>query len=231
MIDRQLRRLSETNASHDYGFVLVLVLVVMLLTIALPDTEVAGFAIVVAEATALVVGAWTAHARPRVMHIISAVSAISVVVAALLLVLPGDGRPSLRVLSILLVVALPLILARGIVSTVRTQGVALRVVPGVLTLYLLLGLLFGSIYVAIEELSNTAFFDGRPAGLRTGDFIYFSFVTQTTVGYGDFVPGTDPGRALAVLQAILGQLYLVTVVSLVVANLGRGPRAAAPEER
>jgi voltage-gated potassium channel Kch len=49
--------------------------------------------------------------------------------------------------------------------------------------------------------------------------VYFSFATLTTVGYGDLTARTDLGRTLAVMEALLGQLYLVTVVSVGVANL------------
>ena len=52
------------------------------------------------------------------------------------------------------------------------------------------------------------------------DYIYFSFVTMTTVGYGDYTSALNVGRMLAVMEAIFGQLYLITVVSLVVQNLG-----------
>ena len=56
--------------------------------------------------------------------------------------------------------------------------------------------------------------------------LYFSFTSLTTVGYGDFTARTNLGHTLAVSEALLGQIYLVTVVSLIVANLGRSrPRA------
>jgi hypothetical protein len=50
-------------------------------------------------------------------------------------------------------------------------------------------------------------------------FLYFSFVTLTTVGFGDLTPADGSGRMLAVVEALVGQLYLVSVV---VANIGRG---------
>ena len=53
------------------------------------------------------------------------------------------------------------------------------------------------------------------------DFLYFSFVTMTTVGYGDLTAAGDLGRMLAVTEALIGQLYLVTVVALVIGNIGQ----------
>ena len=70
----------------------------------------------------------------------------------------------------------------------------------------------------------TAVIAGQPFFVQTShptaiDYIYFSFVTMTTVGYGDYTSALNVGRMLAVLEAIFGQLYLITVVSLVVQNL------------
>ena len=53
------------------------------------------------------------------------------------------------------------------------------------------------------------------------DHLYFSFVSLTTVGYGDLTPISDLGRMIAVSEALIGQLFLVTVVALVVGNIGR----------
>jgi hypothetical protein len=54
--------------------------------------------------------------------------------------------------------------------------------------------------------------------------LYYSFTTLTTVGYGDFTARTNLGHTLSVSEALTGQIYLVTIVSLVVANLGRRRR-------
>jgi hypothetical protein len=58
--------------------------------------------------------------------------------------------------------------------------------------------------------------------------LYFSFTTLATVGYGDFVARTDLGHTLAISEALIGQIYLVTVVSLIISNLRRPRRDGAP---
>ncbi len=60
------------------------------------------------------------------------------------------------------------------------------------------------------------------------DRLYFSFTTMTTVGFGDLTAAGDAGRMLAITEALLGQLYLVSVVALIVANLGRTRRPRGP---
>ena len=74
----------------------------------------------------------------------------------------------------------------------------------------------------------------QTAHATTPDFLYFSFITQTTVGYGDFTAEGDLGRALAVVEAMGGQLYLVTVIAVLVSRLsaratdGRSSGTARP---
>jgi len=126
-----------------------------------------------------------------------------------------------------LIGVLPFILVAGVIQTISERGVALNAVAGVLTLYLLLGLLFGALFLLVNDIGSAPFFAGHSESVRSGDFIYFSFTTQTTVGFGDFVPGTDVGRALAACQAVVGQMYLVTVVAVVISQLGQRPRRPA----
>jgi uncharacterized membrane protein len=88
---------------------------------------------------------------------------------------------------------------------------------GVLCLYLLIGLVFGVAYAEIQGLGDADFFTTQQSG--RDDFLYFSFATLTTVGYGDLVAATSLGRSLAIAEALLGQIYLVTVVAVIISNL------------
>jgi hypothetical protein len=96
--------------------------------------------------------------------------------------------------------------------------VTLTVVAGVLCLYLLLGLFFASVYVGLDRLTDSPFFaGGLPA--NPSNAVYFSFITMTTVGYGDFTAGTNLGHTLSAFEALIGQIYLVTVVAAIVGRL------------
>jgi voltage-gated potassium channel Kch len=78
-------------------------------------------------------------------------------------------------------------------------------------------MLFGGVFATIDEFGESDFFQN--GAHATSDFLYFSFATLTTVGYGDFVAQTSLGRSLAITEALIGQIYLVTVVAVIVSNL------------
>ena len=84
------------------------------------------------------------------------------------------------------------------------------------------GLFFAYIYRMIEIVDHPFFHQH----LRPGpvDFVYFSFVTLTTLGYGDLTARADLGRMIAICEALFGQLYLVSVVAILVGSFGRGRR-------
>ena len=105
----------------------------------------------------------------------------------------------------------------------RHLRVDIATVAGSLCIYLLAGLFFAYIYRVIEIVDQPFFHQH----LRPGpvDFVYFSFVTLTTLGYGDLTARADLGRMLAICEALFGQLYLVSVVAILVGSFGRGRRA------
>ena len=99
--------------------------------------------------------------------------------------------------------------------------VTMQTVFGALSVYLLIGFFFASVYTATARLGTAPFFAGGQQA-TSSTVQYFSFVTLTTTGYGDYTAAGDGGRALAVLEALLGQIFLVTLVARLVSMFGRG---------
>ena len=97
-----------------------------------------------------------------------------------------------------------------------------------LCLYVLVGMAFGFLYGAIDNLGGDPFFAGGESA-SVAHCLYFSLTTLATVGYGDFVARTNLGHTLSVSEAMIGQIYLVTVVSLIVSNLRRPARRDRPQ--
>ena len=138
----------------------------------------------------------------------------------------GVGEGAVRLMNAALLVLGPPAVALGVIRDLRTsQRVRIHSVMGVLALYMLIGMLFGFVYGAVDLLGGDPFFASGDAA-SVSHCLYFSFTTLTTVGYGDFVARSDFGHTLAIFEALIGQIYLVTVVSVLVSNLGRRGRPA-----
>ena len=111
----------------------------------------------------------------------------------------------------------------GFVAGVDTVRVAMKssrvdaeLLYAALSVYLLIGILFAVLHCAVALASRDAYVlpPGELLSLHTG--MYFSFSTQTTLGYGDILPKSDLARGLAMVQGIIGQLYLSVMVARLV---------------
>jgi len=113
-----------------------------------------------------------------------------------------------------LIQMLLLIVASGVVlrAVLSESEVNFRTILGAISVYLIFGLLFTSLYVTIDRLQAGAFFLSE-AGSHTGDYIFFSFTTLTTTGYGNLVPAAQPGKMFAGLEMLFGQIFLVTLIA------------------
>ena len=103
---------------------------------------------------------------------------------------------------------------------IRVGGVELSTVLGVLNVYLLLALFFASVHQLFGAI-QTDYLNGVTGLPTSSDVLYFSAITLTTVGFGDITPGTELARTVTMMEALLGQLYLVSVVAGVVGGWRR----------
>jgi Ion channel len=112
---------------------------------------------------------------------------------------------------------------------VRLEQVTVQSIYAALSSYLLIGLMFASFFGALGYLVAGPFFaDGQPVNSQT--LQYFSFTTLTTLGYGDFTAAGSLGRALAVLEALAGQVFLATLVARLVSAYAGARRRPPPGE-
>jgi hypothetical protein len=176
----------------------------------------------------VVLALWSAEVPPLGLRIGVAVVIALVAFSFVEAINSNPTGGATRVTNALLVLLAPPVIIGGIVRILRAkQTVTLEAVFGVLSVYILLGMLFGFIFGSIDRLGGNPFFAGGQAA-TVAHCLYYSFTTLTTVGYGDLTARTNLGHTLSVAEALLGQIYLVTIVSLIVANLGRSRPAAGP---
>jgi hypothetical protein len=207
----------ELRSSHSYAFVLLVILVGFAFTATAPDSPWARGVMVLVEAATLLVALWTSRSAPlRPKPIVTVPLAIAIGIAVAEILTDNESLTTLAgACSGLLVISIIVVIVRGVVS----EGVvSQRSVLGAICVYFLLGMLFLFAYGVVAVLDSGPFFaqgtDGTPA-LR----LYFSYVTLATLGYGDYSADTNVGHMLSVLEALIGQLYLVTVIAVLVSRM------------
>lgn len=211
-------RLRRLRSSHSYGLVLGLVLATFLFALSAPDDAWTASALVFVQSVTLAIALWTSGVAAPNAPFLKPLVLIGIT-AAVLNITPGGKGPEAIALVFAgaLTFAIVIVIARGVVD----QGdVNVNSIQGVLGIYVLLGLMFGFLYGTMALLGHGSFFASGTDGTRALR-MYFSYVTLVTLGYGDYTPATTAGHTTAVVEALLGQIYLVTVVAVLVSRLGR----------
>ena len=222
---------------------MLFVALTIILAVAIPEDSPWRASIVVCQACAAIIACWTSDAPKRIFRIVK-IAAVLAILGAIGIGLTGSANSisgrSVNVLGVLLV---GWVIIRGITLDIRAEGVRGRAVAGALTVYLLFGTLCGFVYGLEETLSTKPVLHANNSTVSddgaTSANMYFSFVTLTTVGYGDLTPTSGAARATAIFEALVGQLYRVGVVATLGGALGKGrgglmkelgsePAAAAP---
>jgi hypothetical protein len=211
---RIIARLAEQD---DFGLVLLMILATII-TVSLGVGRIGQFIAVCLSGFTLLFVLHTSGARPRTFRTVLAIVAVAVAGAAVSL-LGGaeEGSAAASLIGLLLAFAAPVVILRRIL---HAQTITVRIVLGALAIYLLVGLSYAYLYPVIATLTHQPFFV-QTTDPGSSDYIYFSYVTLTTVGYGDFTASTSAGRMIAISEALAGQLYLVSAVALLVGNIGR----------
>jgi hypothetical protein len=205
----------------SYGLLLGTVSASVAVQGALPPGRVQQVLVSLLLGANLILATIVARAAPRWLRLAALLAVAGVAVNLLRALADVVGEGEVRLMNGLVVLFGPPAVAIGVIRSLReTRAVRLEAVTGVLSLYMLLGLLFGFVFGAVDHLGGDPFFAGGTAA-TVSRCVYYSFVTLATVGYGDLVARSDLGHTLSIFEALMGQIYLVTVVSLIVSNLGR----------
>lgn len=154
-----------------------------------------------------------------------------VALAAVILAVLAELADSFHLLgaSSFVIVCLLTLAAGAILRAVLAETeVGFRTILGAISVYTILGLLFSFLYAAIDRVGSTPFF-GSDVSVNSGDFLFFSFTTLTTTGYGNLVPAAQPGKMFAGLEMLMGQIFLVTLVAGLVSLWRPGLLSRSPK--
>lgn len=221
----QLRRSAllraAARAPDSYGLLLVLLLVDYVMLSVGWTGDVAVVVTTAFIAATSVLAFHTSRVGPGAMRAVGAAAAVAVVAAvALALSSATRGEGALYVALAFLILASPIAIVWRIVRHARVTAETLL---GAICVYILIGLVFSYLDLGYQLASGSSFF-AQSGEHGPAAFVYFSFITMTTVGYGDLSPATGLPRTLAVLDALTGQIFLVVLVSRLVAMLTPGRR-------
>ena len=219
---------------RGYGTVLVLVVLSFVVQEAAPDTDLTRVVVIWLQAATLAAAVRIAGASRPIVRLAAAFAALAAIAAPVLWVVEGSvGDGVTAIATGLLVGVAPVAIAGGLSrDMVRSGEVTGETLSGVLSIYLLAGMFFSFLFAAVQTLGDEPFF-AQIADPERADYLYFSYTTLTSTGFGDLTAATNLGRTLTSIEALVGTIYLVTIVGLIVANLRprrRAPGAAPAEE-
>jgi hypothetical protein len=216
---RPRRSFASRLADGDtYGTLLIFIIVAYSLMAVVEDTKWSRTIVSLSFGATLLLAMHTSHVRGRIIRVVAVIVVLFVAWQAFLAVIDHEPFVGASYFFILMIVASPGIV---LVRIFRHPVINVETILGAIDAYLLLGISFAAVYGALDGIDPHFFKTGAATGVQ---FLYFSFVVITTLGFGDFTPAHDVGRVVVSLEALLGQLFLVTVVAVLVANLGRAAR-------
>ncbi|HKF82335.1 MAG TPA: ion channel [Solirubrobacterales bacterium] len=207
---REVWRGRAERVRDAFGLVLALVLLTYVLASLLGNHGWSAVILILATSTTSVVALASSHVRPQVVRASLWLSALTIAFAVA--AAASDEETLLNIASLIQICLLAMAMAAVLWRVVSSAEVGSRTILGAISVYTVLGILFTFAYGTIDRIQGGPFFEGtaHPDG---SDFIFFSYTTLTTTGYGNLVPGGQPGRMISGLEMMLGQIFLVTLVA------------------
>jgi len=193
-----------------FGLVLALVLLTYVLASLLDNHGWSAVVLTAATSATSVVALVSSHVKPGVVRASIWLSALTVALAVVSAA--ADERTFLNLASLIQICLLAVAMAAVLWRVVSSAEVGSRTILGAISVYAVLGILFTFAFGTIDRIQGGPFFEevAHPDG---SDFLFFSYTTLTTTGYGNLVPAAQPGRMVAGLEMMLGQIFLVTLVA------------------
>lgn len=209
-MNRERWRQRAQQASDAFGLVLLLVLLIYVLASVISNRGWPAVLLTAVMGATSVVALTSSHARPLFVRRVLWLAALAVVLAAISAL--SGGRHWLSAANFVSICLLAAAMAAVLRRVVTSETVSSRTIGGAISVYASLGLLFTWAYGLVDRIEGGGFF-GQVSGIQGSDFLFFSYTTLTTTGYGNLVPAGQVGRMLSGLEMMLGQIFLVTLVA------------------
>ncbi|HEX3174435.1 MAG TPA: ion channel [Solirubrobacterales bacterium] len=196
--------------SDAFGLVLMLVLITYVLASVLSNRSWGAVLLSITTGATSIVALTSSRARTVFVRRALSIAVLATILATVSAI--SGARLWLNVSSFLEIGLLAVAMAAVLQRVVSAQSVGFRTILGAISVYTSLGILFTWAYGAIDRIEGGGFF-GSGVEVNGSDFLFFSYTTLTTTGYGDLVPVGQVGRMVSGLEMMFGQIFLVTLVA------------------
>ena len=202
------------RAPDSYGLVFVSLIVYYVLLTIDWDSRLALLVRVAWLCLTTLLAFHTSRVPRRAMVAVVFATALTFVAAVVVILLghtQADG--GIVLLAAVLVLSTPFAIGW---RNLQNRTVTGETIMGALCIYVLIGLIFATVDYGYQLASTRPYF-AQSGTHGTSDFVYFSYITMSTVGYGDLTPASGLPRTTAALEALTGQIFLVVLVARLVA--------------
>jgi hypothetical protein len=210
-MDRERWHRRAQRASDAFGLVLLLVLLTYVLASVISNRGWPAVLLTAVMGATSVVALTSSHARPAFVHRVLWLAGLAVLLAAISAA--SGGRHWLSAANLINIGLLAVAMGSVLRRVVTSETVSSRTIGGAISVYASLGILFTWAYGLVDRIEGGDFFGHVAGGVQGSDFLFFSYTTLTTTGYGDLVPAGQIGRMLSGLEMMIGQVFLVTLVA------------------
>jgi hypothetical protein len=208
--------LERLRKGDTYGLLLGLILTTYVVMAALDHGLWARFIVSALLGCVLLLALHTSHVRGRWFRIAAALVVLVGLSTFVQALLNRHGNDGTTFLMFVLVLAAPVVILFRIL---RHRVISAETILGAICVYVLLGLAFAGIYAGMNDIEGGKFF-AQHAADNSIDFLYFSFVVLTTLGFGDLTPSPNMARVVVTFEALIGQIFLVTLVARLMSLYG-----------
>lgn len=210
----------QLGSESGYGLVLLVIAVTYIVSVA-TDNLLAAAIVIVLQFVALHVVFLIARARRRYLLAVDTAALLAVILTVFIAAQGNAQEHAPLVQAVFWISAAvyglaPLLLIR---RAINRPVVDVQSLLAAIAAYVMLGMFFAFTYRALAASQSGPFFGSAGDG-SVSDDLFFSFITLTTTGYGDLVPAGNPGQTLAAIEAVTGELFLVTAIAKVVNQSG-----------
>lgn len=215
----------KRNAAHCFVFLLVALAVLLIGYPYFQDNQLGAFLGGLVSLALLVSGTYAVRAQKWAVIVASGLALLTASVSLMAFIRGIRGHPLVEGSFFLFYALLTIVI---FLEVIKSTQITAETIYGVVCVYLLIGVTFGTLYDLIETLEPESFRINVPSegdrNIGWRNLIFFSFMTLTSIGYGDITPVTFQSQSLASIEGVIGVMYVAVLIARMVGIHSQTPQ-------